>query len=98
MEQVQGHKDDSMSRKAEHRTCYTCREMGHLGKDCPKDNMPKTNLVNYVFAQLRKDRAGTYAIIVIGPPQTSIGAIWIPKHLVANLDGPNKVWVPKSSC
>ena len=98
MKQVKNVKDNSESNKAKHCTCYTCREKGHLGKDCPKGNSPNSNLVNYDFAKLRKDKAGTCAIRVIDSPRTSIRTIWVPKHLVTNFDGPNKVWVPKGFC
>jgi len=98
MKQVQSNGDDIESRKAKHRTCYTCREKGHLDKDCPKGNPQISNLVHYNFTKLRNDQAGTCAIRVIESPRTSIRAIWVPKHLVANLSGPNKVWVPKGTC
>ena len=98
MKQVQNIKDNSESSEAKYRTCYTCREKGHLGEDCPKGKSPNSNLVHYDFTKLRKDQAGTCAIRVIDSPRTSIRAIWIPKHLVANLSGSNKVWVPKGTC
>ena len=98
MKQVQNIKDNSESSKAKHHTCYRCREKGHLGKDCPKGKSSNSNLVHYDFTKLRKDKAGTCAIRVINFPQTSIRAIWVPKHLVSNLYGPNKVWVPKGTC
>jgi len=75
VKQVQNVKDNSESSKAKHRTCYTCREKGHLGKDCPKGKSPNSNLVHYDFTRLRKDKAGTCAIRVINFPQTSIRAI-----------------------
>ena len=98
LKQVQSSKDDVESRKAKHRTYYTCREKGHIGKDCPKGNPQISNLVHYNFTKLRNDQAGTCAIRVIKSPRTSIRAIWVPKHLLTNLDGPNKVWVPKGTC
>ena len=98
MKQVQSNGDDIESRKAKHRTCYTCREKRHLGKDCPKGKSPNSNLVHYDFTKLRKDQTGTCAIRVIESPQTSIRAIWVPKHLVSKFYGPNKVWVPKGTC
>ena len=98
LKQVQSSKDDVESRKAKHRTYYTCREKGHLGKDCPKGNPQTSNLVHYDFTKLRKDQVGTCAIRVIKSPRTSIRAIWVPKHLLTNLDGPNNICVPKGTC
>ena len=98
MKQVLSNGDNVESRKAKHCTCYTCREKGHLGKDCPKGNPQTSNLVQYDLTKLRNDKAGTCAIRVIKSPRTSIRAIWVPKHLLTNLDGPNKVWVPKGTC
>ena len=72
--------------------------MGYLGKDCPIGNKLNSNLVYYDFTKLRKDQAGTFAIRVIDTPQTIIRVIWVPKHLVDNLSGRNKIWVPKGTC
>ena len=69
-----------------------------MGKDCPNGNELNSNLVHYDFAKLRKDQTGTCAIRVIDTSRTSTRAILVPKHLVANLSGPNKVWVPKGTC
>jgi hypothetical protein len=98
VKQVQDAKINEETRRVKHCTCYTCREKGNFGKVCPKGNSPKSNLVHYDFANLGKEKAGTCAISVIDSPQTSIRAIWIPKHFVTNLVGPNKIWVLKGSC
>jgi hypothetical protein len=34
---------------------------------------------------------------VISSPSDSPPTIWVPKHLLTNHEGPNKVWVPKVS-
>ncbi|PUZ66868.1 hypothetical protein GQ55_3G378300 [Panicum hallii var. hallii] len=97
VKQVQDAKVNDETRRVKHHTCYTCREKGRFGKDCPKGNLNKSNLVHYNFAKIGKDNAGACAVRVIDSPRTSIRVIWIPKHLVTNLDGPNKIWVPKGS-
>jgi hypothetical protein len=71
---------------------YVCRQKGHMGKDCPNGNIPKSNLVHYDFNKLRNDKNVTCAMREISSPQTSMRAIWVPKHLVTNLVGPNKCW------
>ena len=73
--EVQSSRDGGGSRKAKHRTCYACREKGHLGKDCPKGNSPNSNIVHYDFTKIRKDQANTCAVRVIKSPLTSIRAI-----------------------
>jgi hypothetical protein len=89
---------DSKPGSAKGRICYTCREKGHLGKDCSNGNTPQSNLVHYDFHKLRNDKMDTCTMKFIGSPQVSIRAIWIPKHIVTNLVGSNKHWVPKSAC
>jgi hypothetical protein len=41
---------------------------------------------------------GTCIMRMISSPQISTRAIWVPKHLVTDLVGPNKCWVPKGAC
>jgi hypothetical protein len=85
-------------KSAESSICYTCRAKGHLGKGCPNGYTPQSNLVLYDFHKLRNDKIDTCTMRMISSPQTSTRAIWVPKHLVTNLVGPNKCWVPRSAC
>jgi hypothetical protein len=78
--------------KNKSRICYECRQKGHMGKDCPNGNIPKSNLVHYDFHKLRNDKNGTCAMREISSPHCSMRAIWVPKHLVTNPIGPNKCW------
>jgi hypothetical protein len=94
----QDKKIDPNPRSAKNRICYTCREKGHLGKDCPNGNTPQSDLVCCDFHKLRNDKVDTCTMRMIGSPQVSTRAIWVPKLLVTNLVGPNKCWVPKSAC
>jgi hypothetical protein len=80
------------------RICYTCRKKGHLSKDCPMGNIPKSNSSIQYFDMLRKATNGSRTSKVVSSPYTSTRAIWVPKHLLTNLAGPNKGWVPKSAC
>jgi hypothetical protein len=89
---------DLKPRSEKSHICYTCREKGHLGKDCPNGNTPQSTLVHYDFHKLRNDKVGTCTMRMISSPQITTRAIWVPKHIVTNLVGPNKCWVPKSAC
>jgi hypothetical protein len=69
-----------------------------LGKDCLNGNTPQSNLVHHEFHKLRNDKIDTCTMRMITSPQVSTREIWVPKHLVTNLVGRNKCWVPKSAC
>jgi hypothetical protein len=58
--------------------CYTYREKGHLGNDCPNGNTPQSKLVHYDFRKLRNDKIDTCAMRLISSPQASTRAIWVP--------------------
>ena len=82
--------------KIKSRICYTCRRKGHLSKDCSKGNLSKPNSVVYT-SMLRKTTNGDSTSKVMCSPQTSTSAIWVPKYLLTNMNGPNKCWVPKQA-
>jgi hypothetical protein len=86
--------------RIKHETCYTYRDKGHLSKDCPKTQTFIHKVVNNNIShvELKND---TSTIKMISLPCDSPCAIWVPKHLLTILEGPNKSWVPKvawSSC
>jgi hypothetical protein len=64
--------------------------------DCPMGNTPKLNsLIDSNL--LRRPKNDNCTRKVICSPHASTKAIWVPKSLVTNLDGPNIVWVPNYS-
>jgi hypothetical protein len=89
---------NDVTNKNKSHICYECRQKGHMGKDCPNGNIPKSNLLHYDFHKLRNDKNETCAMREISSPQCSMKAIWVPKHIVANPRGPNKCWVPRKAC
>ena len=76
--------------------CYKCREIGHMQQNCPKGKVPSLGIYDSCY-MLRKSKNGKVIAHFVG---TSImgakkNAIWVPKSLVTNLQGPKQIWVSK---
>jgi len=76
-------------------------QVGHLEHNCNKMNKNKktTNVPSVLFYScylLTKGEKGAQAKF-IGTPivGSKKKAIWVPKCLMSNLQGPKQVWVPK---
>jgi hypothetical protein len=85
--------------KGNGRFCNRCKQVGHLEHNCNKKNQSK-NLVNaipfdscYVLTKgVKGVQAKFVGTPIVGPKKK---AIWVPKSLVTNLQGPKQKWVPK---
>jgi hypothetical protein len=80
--------------RVKHQTCYTCRDKGHLSKDCLKTENFIHKVVNDNIHHVRLNN-DTSTTKVISSPYVSPCAICVSKHLLTNHDGANKVCVPK---
>jgi hypothetical protein len=80
--------------RIKHQTCYVYRDKYHLSKDCPNTQsfIHKDVKVNISHLGPKND---TSTIKIISSPYDDPCGIWVPKHLLTNLKGPNKGWVPK---
>jgi hypothetical protein len=81
------------SSRIKHQICYTCHDKGYLSKDCPKTQTFIPKVVNNYLSH-GKPKNDTSTIKMISSPCNSPHAIWVPKHLLTNLEGPKKAWVP----
>ena len=82
--------------KDKNQICYTCRKKGHICKNCPMGNIAKPILFSDHYL-LRKARSSTIFSNVVSSQNVNVKAIWMPKSLVTNIEGPKMVWVPKSA-
>ena len=82
------------------RFCNRCKQVGHIEQDCKNKNK-NANVSSIKFDScylLTKGANSVKAKFVgtslMGPKKK---AIWVPKSLVSNLQGPKQVWVPKKN-
>ena len=82
------------------RFCTSCKQVGHKEHEC-KNKSKKANVSSVKldsFYMLTKGANGVKAKFIGKPWMGSKKkAIWVPKSLVTNLQGPKQVWVPKKN-
>ena len=73
------------------RTCYICREKGHLSSSCTIGTSSNPIIINDVYS-LRKDEVGNVFAKYVGT-QSGVKkrTIWVAKPIVTNFLGPNLV-------
>ena len=88
--------------KSNGRFCHKCKQVGHTEQYCKKNmKMPKPFVSSIMFDSCYMLTKGVNGVKVkyigapiVGPKKK---AIWVPKSLVTNIQGPNKNWVPKKN-
>jgi len=76
------------------RSCYLCRERGHMAHSCPLGENSKPISINN-HNMLRKDDDGSSMVTITKHPTIHTKAM--PKYVAPNLRGPKLVWVPSKS-
>jgi hypothetical protein len=82
------------------RYCKNCKQVGHIEQQCMnKNNNAKVSSIKLdSFYVLTKGTNGVHTQFIgaawMGSKKK---AIWVPKSLVTNLQGPKRVWVPKKN-
>jgi hypothetical protein len=69
--------------RIKYQTCYTCRDKGHLSKNCAKTQIFIHKIVNDNITHLGP-KIDTSTIKVVSSPCDSHRGIWVPKHLLTN--------------
>ncbi|KAG0525422.1 hypothetical protein BDA96_06G055400 [Sorghum bicolor] len=93
----QGNEKQHMSKEEKaqsKRSCYLCRERGHMAHSCPLGNNSKPISIDD-NTMLRKVGNGTSMVAIAKHPATHTKAM--PKYVAPNLRGPKLVWVPSKS-
>ncbi|OQU81331.1 hypothetical protein SORBI_3006G042425 [Sorghum bicolor] len=76
------------------RSCYLCREKGHMARSCPLGNNSKSISIDDTN-MLRKDGDGTSMVTIVKHPASHTKAS--PKYVAPNLKGLKLVWIPSKS-
>jgi hypothetical protein len=77
--------------------CKSCKQVGHLERACKNKNTSAPSYKLNDFYMLVKSECGVSARFIGAPWMSSKKkAIWVPKTLVTNLQGPKQKWVPKA--
>ncbi|OQU89072.1 hypothetical protein SORBI_3002G143450 [Sorghum bicolor] len=93
----QGNEKQHMSKEEKaqsKRSCYLCRERGHMAHSCPLGNNSKPISIDD-NTMLRKDGNDTSMVAIAKHPAILTKAS--PKYVAPNLRGPKLVWVPSKS-
>ena len=78
-------------KKGGKKTCYSCREKGHLASSCTNGTSSNPIIIDDVYS-LRKDEGGNVFAKFIGTQSGVMKrTIWVAKPIVTNLLGPNLV-------
>ena len=83
--------EKSSEKKGKKRTCYICREKGHLSSSCTMGTSSNPILIDDVYS-LHKDEVGNVFAKYVGA-QSGVKkrTIWVAKPIVTNFLGPNLV-------
>ena len=81
------------------RFCNRCKQVGHIEQYCKinKNKLPNVSSIKFdscymLFKGANGVKSKFIGTPIMGPKKK---AIWVPKTLETNLQGPKQVWVPK---
>ena len=80
--------------------CNRCKQVGHVEQYCKnKNKQPNVSSIKFDSCYLLTMGVNGVHDKFIGTPivGSKKKAIWVPKSLVTNLQGPKQVWVPKKN-
>jgi hypothetical protein len=81
--------------------CNRCKQVRHIEQNCKTNKNKQHNVSSIKFDSCYMLVKGVNGVkskfigtSIMGPKKK---AIWVPKTLVTNLQGPKQVWVPKKN-
>ena len=82
------------------RFCTSCKQVGHVEHECTNKNKnANVSSLKLDSCYMLTKSTNSVKAKFIGKPWIGSNkkAIWVPKSLVTNLQGPKQVWVPKKN-
>ena len=73
--------------------CENCKNLGHDEKNCTNKKAISFDPRYVLFKKFKNCVSAKFVGILINGAKKN--AIWVPKALVSNIQGPKKIWVPK---
>jgi len=83
--------EKSSEKKEKKRTCYTCREKGHLSSSCTMGNSSNPIIIDDAYSLCKDEIGNVFAKYVGTQSGVKKRTIWVAKPIVTNLLGPNFV-------
>lgn len=83
--------EKSSDKKWKKRTCYICREKGHLSSSCTIGTSSNPIIINDVYSLRKYEVGNVFAHYVGAQSGVKERTIWVAKPIVTDFLGPNLV-------
>jgi hypothetical protein len=77
------------------KVCHKCHKKGHVKKNCPKSNNVSSSCFEHCYVLSHNAKGVHSKFVGTSIVSTKKKAIWVPKTLVTNIQGPKQIWLPK---
>ena len=88
--------EKSSEKKGKRRTCYICREKGHLSSSCTNGTSSNPIIIDDAYSLNKDDGSNLFAKYVGAQSGVKKRTIWVAKPIVTNFLGPNLVEIGRA--